>query len=64
MQDDGGDSGSDDDRAEDWKAELARAKRERKEEKMALAGAAGSKDKDRGQKATDGMAGAMFDGLD
>ncbi|GAA6002142.1 hypothetical protein JCM10207_003095 [Rhodosporidiobolus poonsookiae] len=52
-----------DDAAEDWKAELARARKERKEER-ALSGGAVAKKAKGAPVATGGMSGATFDGLD
>lgn len=57
-------SGAEEDDAEaaaDWKAELARQKREKKEEKK-LGG--WKKDKNVAAQGTGGLSGAQFDGLD
>ncbi|GAA5884694.1 hypothetical protein JCM6882_005355 [Rhodosporidiobolus microsporus] len=61
----GGEGGSDDDdAAEDWKAELARAKKERREERLKAGGTGAKKEKGAPPTATGGMSGAMFEGLD
>ncbi|GAA6031681.1 hypothetical protein JCM8097_001931 [Rhodosporidiobolus ruineniae] len=56
--------GTDDDKEEDWKEELARAKREKREERKLAGGGSGKKDKEAVAKVLSGMSGATFEGLD